>query len=126
MPNIPAASAASQPEVGLSSEAEAAAASQPSNESNEAVAEMKGITARYRRLRDDSDSFVNKYLAKSRQASVDPSENRSPAANSYAANPVSSQGSSEHSGIPTKKDLRGQQQYRRKSVPVRCSPGSTR
>ena len=47
---------------------------------------------RYRRLRDDSDSFVNKYLAKSRQASVDPSENRSPAANSYAANPVSSQG----------------------------------
>jgi hypothetical protein len=47
---------------------------------------------RYRRLRDDSDSFVNKYLAKSRQASVDPSENRSPAANSYAANPASSQG----------------------------------
>ena len=46
MPNIPAASAASQPEVGLSSEAEAAAASQPSKESNEAVAEMKGITAR--------------------------------------------------------------------------------
>ena len=29
---------------------------------------------RYRRLRDDGDSFVNKYLAKSGQASVDPSE----------------------------------------------------
>ena len=48
MPNIPAAAAASQPELGLSPDAaaEAAAASQPSNESNEAVAEMKGITAR--------------------------------------------------------------------------------
>ena len=53
---------------------------------------------RYRRIRDDSDSFVNKYLNKSRQASVAP-ESASGSSASASAN----SNSTEHSGIPTKK-----------------------
>jgi hypothetical protein len=61
-----------------------------------AEAARNSVTARYRRIRDDSDSFVNKYLAQSRGSSQESGAKTSASMSAVAS---TSAGSSNNSGI---------------------------